>query len=177
MNYSRRVEANLAEFYELVPNLPKHVRVWLANNTWRITLVGILACVVSMIWMIPAFVTAVVLSSGMGELLSPSVPYENPQLNMTWLSMLITIIVTFITSLILLFSLNAIRRKSKAGWDGLFGAIVLNICRAVVVIVITPTWTSFATLVVCALVTGYLLFEIRKEFHHTMNTRQEHIKP
>lgn len=174
MNYSRRVEANLAEFYELVPHLPKHIRVWLANNAWRIALVGILACIFSMFWNIPLFFTSVVLNSMAGDLLSPVVPYENTQLTMSWLSVLLMLIVSFITAFILAFSLNGLRRKSKSGWDMLYYAVMLNIARAVVVGVMTPNWGSLITMVVIVLVAGYLLFEIRPEFHHVVRADEQH---
>ncbi len=174
MNYSRRVEANLAEFYELVPHLPKHIRVWLANNAWRIALAGILGCIISMFWHVPIFFTSVVLNYMTGEVLSPVVPYENTQLAMSWLSVLLMIVVSFITAFILAFSLHSLRSKTKAGWDGLYYAIMLNIARAVVIVAITPNWRSFITMVITALVTGYLLFEIRSEFHHVVRTDQQH---
>lgn len=173
MNYSRRVEANLAEFYELVPNLPKHIRVWLANNAWRIALVGIFCCIINMFWNIPLFFTSVVLNYMTGDVLSPVVPYENTLMAMSWLSVLLMIVVSFITAFILAFSLNALRSKTKAGWDGLYYAIMLNIARAVAIVAITPNWESFITMVVTALVTGYLLFEIRPEFHHVVRADQK----
>ena len=173
MNYSRRVEANLAEFYEIVPNLPKHIRVWLANNACRIALVGIIGYIVSMFWQIPNFFSSLVLNSMTGDVLSPAVPYENTQLTLTWLSFLLIMVVSLITAVILAFSLNGLRNKVKSGWNGLYYSMTLNIACAIAVVVITPNWRSFITMVVGALVTGYLLFEIRPEFHHAVRPNSE----
>lgn len=174
MNYSRRVEANLAEFYELVPNLPKHVRVWLANHAWRVVLVGIVFCIIGVFWLIPTFFASLVLTPWIGKLLSPAVPYVSNEIDMTWVSLFLGIIVFVITAVILSSAVNAIRRSSRAGWDGLYKATALNIGLGVVVLVLTPSWEMFVTLVVGALITGYLLFEIRTEFHYVVRSQTAH---
>lgn len=177
MNYSRRVEANLAEFYELIPHLPKRARVWLANNAWRVALAGIVGCIVGMFWLIPAFIASVVINYMTGNLLSPVVPYENTQLSITWLLVLLMIFVSIVTVVVLALSVNKLRSKAKSGWNGLFYVVVLSIAYDVAMVMTAPSWWLLIAVVSGALTVGYLLFEIRSEFHHVVRSDHNHVNP
>ena len=157
MTSMKKFETFLVKSYQHTPRLPKDVRFWLADNAWRIVILGTLMCVFSMFLLIPVFFTALVLTPSV-NIIAPNVMYDNVSLGMYWLAVLLAIITFFATAVMLSFTINPIRMKSKYGWDILFRAILLNILLGIVTLIIVPNWVQLVAVIVGTIVLGYLLF-------------------
>ena len=163
MLFTHSIEQTLVAWHKNVPHLRGKHRDWLANNAWRLVIIGAGLAIYSLFALIPWIITALALSPSI-NVIGPSIPYETTIPGLGWLALSLTGIVFFISGVILACAVYPIMEMRKLGWDLTFTAYALNVLMGIITTIMAPTLFELIALLSIAFGAGYLLLEIRSSF-------------
>lgn len=163
MSAYNRFENTLAMWHKRAPHLSPSYLNWLVTHSWRLDILGAMMSVYSTFVLIPLLVTTLALTPSV-NIIGPDVPYDHDSLGLAWVALLLTMIIFFVTAIMLTFAAKPVKDRLKKGWDLMFRAYLLNVLLGIITTVLVPSLFELAVVVFITLGAGYLLLEVRSEF-------------
>lgn len=159
----KHIERTLVTWHKKAPHLPAKHRELLADNSWRIVVIGAGLSIYSLFALVPMIVTELVLNPSI-HVITPSIPYHHDTPGLAWAGLLATAIVFFITAIMLAIATYPMMEMEKRGWNLAFYTYLMNAVLGVVTTIMFPSLLELTVLIIVGLGAGYLLLEIRSKF-------------
>lgn len=148
------IEQSLAKLFQGFPNLPKNVREWIADNAWWLVIIGVVLGGLAVLGLASAlfFGTAV------------TTMFLGPLGGVFFLPALIHLAILVVTILIEVSAIEPLKAKQKRGWSLIFLSSLISIAASLLNIVLTGDLNGILGLIIGALISFYVLFEVRSYF-------------
>ena len=159
----KQIVKSLVKLHESAPHMSSKSRRWIADNAWRLDIIGAGLTIYGLFVLVPYIITALVLSPSAG-VIGPSIPYYQELSGFLWIVLVAVAIVFLVTLVLLVLAVLPLLEMRRKGWDLMFLAYTLNVVLGVVTTILYPSILEFAALIIVGLGAGYLLLEVRSEF-------------
>jgi hypothetical protein len=164
MEQISKLESRIAEWYDKLPHLPKTWRVWLADNSWWIVLIGVVATILMLLALLQlALLGGLALTVAFGA-------YGAVLSGFLVLVTLVWSALVIIDLVLMVLAVRPLRAKQKRGWTYLFIMALISVAVAVVRVLWNGQLPEMVSGLMSVAIGGYILFEIREYFTPTETT-------
>lgn len=159
------LEESLAKLFKDVPHLPKGLRVWLVDNAWWLTIIGVILGVFGILATIPAMILgSAVITMYAGGAYGGTV----------FMSGLVSLVVLVATVIVEAKAIQPLKLKQKRGWDLLFLAALIGIAGMLLNAVVANNIVGgLLGAAIGAAISFYILFELRGHYGGTAKVVKE----
>lgn len=161
MQIVHTLETKVGEWLKNAPHLPPEFRKWLAENSWWLTLIGVVLGALAIFPLLGLTIFA----SGLSATYSAYYPYaygaQSGLLQASlWTNLGFYIAIVALEAL----AISPLKGLKKRGWDLLFLVLIVSVISSIVSVVLTYNIGGLIGAAVGAIVGSYVLFEIRGHF-------------
>jgi len=159
MDSLHKLEDNVEKWLKPLPHLPDDWRKWLAENSWWLTLIGVVLSVIGIFLLLgPILFYTAVTTSVYGVVVAET--HTGLYTLAIWVSFALMVVVTIVEA----FAISPLKALSKKGWDLLFLALVIEVVSSLVSAVLNVSIMSLISAAIGAVIGSYVLFEVRSHF-------------
>lgn len=161
MQIVHKLETKVAQWLKNAPHLPPEFRKWLAENSWWLTLIGV---IIGALAIFP-LLSLTIFASGLTATFSAYYPYAyGAQSGLVqaslWTSLGFYVVVVVLEAL----AVSPLKNMKKSGWDLLFLTLLVSVTSSIVNVVLTYSLGGLFGAALAAVIGSYVLFEIRGHF-------------
>jgi uncharacterized membrane protein len=162
MESLHKLEDMVEGWLKPLPHLPENWRKWLAENSWWLTLIGVVLSVFALFALFASLSLFTATTSLYGQIVTTAIAQTHGGLWMT--SVWISLALMAVTVVIEAIAISPLKAMSKKGWDLLFLSVVIGVVSSLISAVLNIDITSLISAVIGAVIGSYVLFEIRSHF-------------
>lgn len=173
-----KTEDMVASWFKPLPHLPKTAQKWIAENSWWIVVVGVIASGISILVGISAIFSYMAF---LGNAASYYGVYTTSPYGGGWIiQSVIALLFSLLVVILLATAITPLKSMQRKGWDRLFLVLLVNAASVVVGSILTLSVFGFIFgLIFGAIglaISAYFIFEIQSHFgashrvlgkHHT----------
>ena len=161
MQIISKLETRLATWYGKLPHLPQTWRIWLADNSWWLVVAYVLLVGLGLLALLQvALVGGLVLGFALGV-------FGAVIGVLLFIAMIAWFGLTIFTIVLMVLAVRPLRAKQKRGWTLLFAVLLLWVAVTIVRALWDGQTTGVTSGLLGAVLSGYVLFEIRGYFGAT----------
>lgn len=145
-----------------LPHLPANGRKWLAENSWWLTIIGVVLSAFAILALYRSLTAVNDLNNALNAF-SVSVGVQ-PHSSLWTTSVYVSMALLAATTVIEAIAISPLKMMSKKGWDLLFLAAIVGVASGIIGAVLNADIVSVIFSLIGAAISAYILFEIRPSF-------------
>lgn len=164
MSLVDKLETTVAGWLKSVPHLPTSYQKWIADNVWWLTIIGVIASVISIFMVIGAIMTYLTFPFG-----APAGYYYTQFYATGWIvKSVLSLLFSVAATVLMAMAISPLQKFQRKGWSLLFLVLLVGVVSTVVgsAAELNPVGFIFGVIWggIGAAIQAYLLFEVRSYF-------------
>ncbi len=155
MQYIDSVSSTVAKWMKDVPHLPKGLTKWLAENSWWLTIIGVVLSVFAV------FSLLVAMTAGSAVLVAVGAPAIG---GMFFVSSLVALVGTGISVVAEAMAIAPLKAMKKRGWDLMFFVLLVSVAMGIVGSLLTANVGGILFGLIGAAIGAYVMLEFKQYF-------------
>lgn len=155
MQYVESVSTTVAKWMKDVPHLPKGFTKWLAENSWWLTIVGVVISVFGV------FGLLVAMTAGSALLVVVGAPALG---GMFFISSLVSLIGIGISVVAEVMAITPLKAMKKRGWDLMFFVLLVSVAMGILGSLLSANVGGILLGIIAAAIGAYVLLELKHYF-------------
>jgi ABC-type glycerol-3-phosphate transport system permease component len=155
MQYVDSTASTVAKWMKDVPHLPKGFTKWLAENSWWLTIIGVVLSVFAVLSLLVAMTagSAVLVAVGAASLGG-----------MFFISSLVTLVGTGVAVIVEAMAIAPLKEMKKRGWDLMFFALLVSVALGIVGSLLNINIVGILFGLIGAAIGAYVALELKPYF-------------
>jgi hypothetical protein len=155
MQYVESVSTTVAKWMKDVPHLPKGFTKWLAENSWWLTIVGVVISVFGVFGLLAA------MTAGSALLVVVGAPALG---GMFFISSLVSLVGIGISVVAEVMAITPLKAMKKRGWDLMFFVLLVSVAMGILGSLLTANVGGILFGIIGAAIGAYVILELKHYF-------------
>jgi hypothetical protein len=155
MQYVESVSTTVAKWMKDVPHLPKGFTKWLAENSWWLTIVGVVISVFGVFGLLAA------MTAGSALLVVVGAPALG---GMFFISSLVSLVGIGISLVAEVMAITPLKAMKKRGWDLMFFVLLVSVAMGILGSLLTANVGGILFGIIGAAIGAYVMLELKHYF-------------